>query len=333
MRLVLALLVVVAATLLAGAAGVECWARLRDLDRLQAQRVAVAEGDWFGESRIEAIAPAWRERAAPLLDAYLPAGFRLDDGGFDTAWGRCSFEHPGPTVLILGDSTTRNTRGKGVVGDDPAFTWPAMLRAELPDEVQLCVIAELGYHPSDQLRYLEVLGPRLEPAAVVVLLCDNDLEPSSPRLRVPRDGATVYYSLPDTQQVWRPLYLPWLHRRSEAARFLLWRLALARPEAAVGVPARGVEPTPSLDSLARMQAFPAPVLLFHLPVLRSDGPVEPGVQALYDQRRVPFHRVELGPDPEALRYSPPDPIHLNVAGHRVVVQNVAPLLRATLGYD
>ncbi len=330
MRRALALLLVAVVTALLAAVGAESWARVRDLDRLQAEGVAVSEGSWFGESRIEAISPPWRDRAAPLLESYLPAGFRLDEAGFDTAWGRCDFEHPGPSVLILGDSTTRNTRGKGVFQDDPAYTWPAMLREELPEQVQVCVIAELGFHPRDQLRYLEVLGPALEPAAVVLLMCDNDLEPSSPRLRVPRDQATVYYAFPDTQRAYRPLYQAALFRRSEAFRFLHWRLALSRPDQAVEVPSAAARPTPALDTLARIQAWPAPVLLFHLPVLRAEGPVEPGVQALYAQDRVPFHRVDLGPEPERLRYSPPDPIHLNVEGHRAVVRSVAPVLREVM---
>lgn len=318
-------------TTAAAALGVELAARALQLDLIQLERVAVDEGEPFGGSRLDAIAPAWRERAAPLLEGYLPTGFTLSEQGFASHLGTCRFDHPGPTVLAMGDSTTVMTadpdshhppKGAG----DPAQIWPALLAAELGPEVQVCTLAELGFHPQDHARFVEVLAPALEPALVVVLLCGNDLEPLAPRVRQPDGEGSIYYGSSGTQQAHGALPLRWLFAHSEAWRHLQWRAAQRWPEGMVALPSPRFPAQPASESLERLMTVGPKVELFFLPQLRDDSS-PPDLGALGVGARI----VDLPAPREALRYSPNDPVHMNAAGHRAVVEAVVPWARNVLG--
>ena len=327
-----ACLVLVGSALLA-AGGVELVARARQLDRMQLERVAVDGGEPFGGSSEQAIAPAWRERAAPLIEGYLPAGFRLDDDGFDSRHGRCDFQHPGPTLLALGDSTTimssdPDAAGPPMGAGDPAWTWPALLAAQLPPDTQVCTVAELGFHPQDHARFLELLGPALDPALVVVLLCSNDLEAQAPRVRQDDAGGSIYYVSSGTQAAHRALPLRPLFARSEAFRFLHWRAALRWPEAALDLPSPRFPATPAADSLRRLDELSRSLALFYLPELRDELPASG--RALEDLD-VAVQVLDLPSPRPALRYNPQDPVHMNRRGHRAVAELMLPAVRRALG--
>ncbi len=317
-------------TTVAAAGGMELLARHMQLDLTQLERVAVAEGNAFGGSRLDAIAPAWRDRAAPLLEGYLPTGFSLDEQGFESHMGRCRFDHLGPTVLVLGDSTTVMTADPDshqppMGAGDPSQTWPALLAAELGPGIQVCTLAELGFHPQDHARFVQVLAPALDPALVVVLLCSNDLEPLAPRVRQPDGEGSIYYGSTGTQQAHGALPLPWLFARSEAWRHLQWRAAQRWPEAVIELPSPRYPAKPASESLRELVASGPPVALFYLPELWDDSS-PPDLEDLGVEARV----VGLPAPREALRYSPNDPVHMNADGHRAVVGVVGPEVRAVL---
>jgi lysophospholipase L1-like esterase len=313
------------------ALGIELAARVLQLDLAQLERVAVAEGAPFGGSRLDAFAPAWRERAAPLLEGYLPTGFTIDEGGFTSHAGRCRFDHPGPTVLAMGDSTTVMTADPSshqppMGAGDPSQTWPALLAAELGTAVQVCTIAELGFHPQDHARFLEVLAPTLQPDLVVVLLCSNDLEPLAPRVRHPDGEGSIYYGSNGAQQAHGALPLPWLFAHSEAWRHLQWRATQRWPEGAIELPSPRFPAEPAELSLRELTEAAPRVELFYLPKLRDGGPsVDLGALG------VPIRALELPAPRERLRYSPQDPVHMNADGHRAVVEGMVPVVRERMG--
>ena len=322
-------LVVPPLTLLASLVVVECAARALNTDQLQHEAIAVAAGRGLGETTRQRDASAWIETTRALGVDYLPDEFVLEEGGFHSRWGFCDFDHPGPTILAMGDSTTRQTmveRDGQRSGDMPQNTWPKILEQRLGGGAQVCVAAENGYHPGDLARLLEALQPRLEPELVLALLCDNDLMEIPARVRVERDDVFVFYRAVDHALVvaawyWYPLYV-----RSEAYRFLLWRTALAFPGSAgeidIELPdAIGVE-----LALQRLDASSGELGVYFLPTL-DDGSASlaPRLQELEELSGVIISAVVLPSPRSHYRRTPEDSVHMNSDGHRAVVDAMLPL--------
>lgn len=290
-----------------GAVALEASARALNFDLKQARAIAVSE------SRTT-------ERGAFLegdtLDvAYLPSATSWDGTVLETMFGTCRTDHPGRTLLIYGDSTT--VQGQIPTANSPGGPrWPTLL--ELPDDVQVCALAAEGYHPLDYVELHETLGPALDPDVVAVLLCANDRGDRRERLAVEmEDGITALYEPPTHRLIVPALWQPWLYDRSEAFRFLHWRLAADMDE-----PHRIQLPGPSapgpeepLDTLARMHDGPL-VLAFLPPVAAPDVVERP-------KAKTPLRELELGPNPLSLRREPTDSVHLNSDGHR----HIAPQLQ------
>ncbi|MCB9765379.1 MAG: SGNH/GDSL hydrolase family protein [Alphaproteobacteria bacterium] len=305
-------ILVPALTLITAAVGVEALARRMQLDQRQGTAIAVARHQLIAEFN-------WKTGEAVGLD-YVPRGFSADAEGFTSAWGRCDYAHPGPTLLALGDSTTRQTGHVGdLPSDDPRHAWPALLRQRLPEGWQLCAFAEDGYHPSDLAAFLEAVGPKLKPALVVALLCENDLQDELPRLVIERGDRLALYQPAQERLAFAPLYVGPLYDASEAFRFLHFRLqdrfghtrALPAPQA----PARRYA-----DAIRRLEADPSELALFYLPRLEDPPPSRtPGP---------PVHTLQLPTPLRALRREPDDPIHLNPAGQRAVADAMTPMLTA-----
>lgn len=289
-----------------GLGGVELWARQQDLDHRQGQAIAL-QGEPlqdFVEGKLAS--EEWGV-------AYLPTDLEADRRGFATRWGACAYDHPGRTLLVFGDSTTV----QGTPQNEPHGTWPA--RLSLPEDVQLCVVAEMGYHPGEYLalaRHLREEG--LEPDLTLVLLCENDLSDLQARIGVEVDGREALYQPPTHRLAFAPLWNPWLFERSEAFRFVSWRMAEAWPQHQARIPA-GVAPmresAPSLQGLQEL----GPTEIFYAPPLR--GWVTPNPLLRHVQQQVPeLHVLEWGPDPVSLRRQSDDDVHFNDRGHAVVVE-------------
>jgi lysophospholipase L1-like esterase len=331
------LLIVPPLTLVAVLAAVELTARFMDTDMLQHEAIAVAAGRGLGETWHEEGTAAWLETAEALGVDYLPDEFELEEGGFHSRWGFCAFGFEGPTVLAMGDSTTRQSmveRDGQRFGDVPQNTWPMLLKSHLGPGVQVCVLAENGYHPGDLSRLLEGIQPRLEPDLVLVLLCENDLAEAPPRVRVDRGDAFVYYRAVAERPVvpalyWYPLYL-----RSEAFRFLHWRLALAWPSRA-GEIELTLRDTIGVDGALRsMEDQPGALGVYYLPLLDDAEPAQPPRLAELNRLAgIEVHPVVLPAPRAAYRRTDDDPVHMNLAGHQRVVEAVLPAVRATLGDD
>lgn len=312
------------ASLLGGAAGVEGVARWLDLDTRQQEILGYdPQRQWEIPATDELL------RAARRLGVdYLPVGFSLDGDGFDSRWGRCDFRHPGPSVLVFGDSTTLMSSDAETARGD-AVTWPSLLRQRLPPGVQVCVVAEAGYHPAHYLRFLTLLRDRLHPAVVVVLLCDNDFSEYTTAWPVRRGGRTLLVRPAAQYLAWRPAYVPWLWRSSEAYRYIAWRVALARPDEAEAIvpPARVLK---GLEALTALALLAPRLLLFYLPPLdREREGRSPFTEMLVGYGLDAWPIVLPGP-PEGFRRTPEDTVHLNAEGHGVVEAVIGPRVVETM---
>lgn len=324
-------------TLVAALAAVELSARVLDTDQLQHEAIAVAAGKGLGETWHQGSTDAWLETVEALGVDYLPDEFVLEEDGYHSRWGFCDFDFDGPTILAMGDSTTRQSmvdRAEQHSIDLPRYTWPALLQNHLGAGHQVCVAAENGFHPRDLSKLLEALQPRLQPDLVLALLCENDLAELSPRVRVDRGDAYVFYRAVAERPVLPSLYWYPLYVRSEAFRFLHWRLASAMPDKAGEIrmalsDAFGVD-----EALRRMDAQPSQLKVFYLPTLDDAQPLQPMRLGQIAQRAgVDIRTVRFEGSRADYRRSEEDTVHLNLAGHQRVVHNVLPVVRAALGGD
>lgn len=319
-------LALVLVALLLGAVGIEGYGRARHLDRLQARGIAV-DGRRTAASNFGAAPLDW---GLP----YLPRVFTLDDQQLTTAWGTCRFDHPGRTVLVLGDSTTRQASGAifggpdTILQDEARRTWAGLLQRGVPKDVQVCVVAEDGYHPSDYVALVEQLGPLLQPDLIVVLLCSNDMSDIAEREAVARDGWQVVYELPTTRPVYPPLWQPWLYDHSEAFRFLHYRLATATGDR-FDIPVAEVR-RPSADSLRRLGGTASTLLLAYLPALADEHEFEPIAQAKLERLGMDVVRVELSGPWRPLRRQQDDVVHLSDQGHSEVAAQLTPAILQAL---
>lgn len=315
-------------SLVLGLGVVEAYARARSLDRAIARATAVA-GRHTGSSEFQPAPDHWDL-------PYLPRFFRLDEQQLETAWGSCRFDHPGPTILVFGDSTTRQASSGNRSRSQPfppdsdrdalarheaRRTWPAALAATLSPDTQLCVVAEDGYHPADYRELTRHLLPLLNPEQVIVLLCENDLQAIAAREAVPGDqGWMVVYELPHTRPVFPPLWQPQLYEWSEAFRFVHLRLALATGRR---VDITMEHPTlPWAESLREI-AEAVPTRLVFLPPL-----VEPGLPSATHAARLgelglPVQVISLPPPFDPWRRDARDEVHLSDEGHAEVARQIA----------
>jgi hypothetical protein len=301
------LAVVSLATLGLSVLGVELAARQLDLDRLQEEAIAV-DG-----SRVNSA--IWRD-GAELGVAYLPPTLRFEDGDMITRIGTCKRDHPGPTVLVYGDSTTVQSSLDGVLAK--GALWPQML--EVPRGGQLCGAAEVGYHPADYRDLHERLVDLVQPDLVLVVLCENDLPPRRPRTAVRRkEGGVMLFEKPTHRLIQPQIWQPQLYEASEAFRFLHWRLAMGSED-----PHRlPLDVEGAVDSAEALQSLRerTPTEIFLLPPL--------GPKAQRAERR--FHTALEAVEPRQLeleeplsqwRRLPEDELHLNEAGHRAVAAQI-----------
>ncbi len=321
-------------TALTASFAVEWCARSMQLDIRQQQAIAIAAGAQPENSPGDTYSTLLSSEIGASLD-YLPRGFRLEKHGFQGNWGWCDFAFDGPSVLVLGDSTTRQSMAleEGAnAGDFARHTWPALLQQELGDGVQVCVIAEDGYHPQDLLVFVQLLEPLLKPVAVLGLLCENDLMDFTPRVALEREDGVVFYRAQPRRMVFSPLLSRSLYQWSEAYRFLQWRLALAFPRYQDHVDVHLVGAKALEQILSEMETATGRLGLFFLPTLQDER------QDYLRRRLAVVERtsgVDIVPVPlhaplSQFRKDPPDTVHVNVAGHRQVVGTVLPHLRAWL---
>jgi len=331
-------LIIPSLTLLASLAAIELAARVLELDQLQREAIAVAAGANQGESwQDESSREAWLAAVERMGVDYLPDEFRLEDDGFHSRWGFCAFDFDGLTVLAMGDSTTRQTmiRLNGVdYGDQPEDTWPVLLGDELGPGVQVCVVAENGFHPRDLAMILDALQPRFEPAAVLALLCENDFDELPPRVRVEHGDAFVFYQAVPRRKVLAPLYHEWLYPRSEAYRFMHWRLSLLFPAWAAEVRIELDDALGVADAFRRMDDQPGELAMFYLPILEPQAATQdPRAAALARRAGVSIRPVNLPKPAVPFRRTDDDAVHLNQAGHQHVVDAMLPVVRGMLGQE
>jgi len=319
-------------TLAASLCSLELAARALALDTRQSEAIAFSSQHAPREVNVGEGDPAWLQATRELDLPYLPRGFQLHDDGFENAWGRCSFSHPGPTILALGDSTTYETRPLTGRSLDhlQQHTWPAYLGQRLGDAVQICVLAEVGYHPSDLAELAAWFRERRQPDLVIALLCDNDLHAEDLRRQVIRGDRIYLYSPPSHWLIWQPARVDWLLARSEAFRFLHWRMALVQPAHSHRLPRHVPAPTPvgqALNSLGTREQ----VLLFYLPLLVSTAPDRPeALRQLEGQLIAPVTTVDLPGFRAIYRNNPDEDMHLNSRGHAQVTGFMEPYVRAAL---
>jgi lysophospholipase L1-like esterase len=324
-------------TLLVTIAGFELIARWMRLDLRQHEAIAVSAGKGLGEIWHEGDTEAWLEAVEVMGLDYAPDHFALEGAGYHSRWPFCDFGFDGPTVLAMGDSTTRQSMMEnpagGRFGDMVEHTWPMLLQQRLGDGVQVCVAAENGYHPRDLTLMLDALEPRLHPAVVLALLCENDLNDLEPRVRVDRGDAFIFYRALDHRLVFGPLFWRTLFDRSEAFRFLHWRLAMAVPSQAYEKKVELKDAFSVVSALERMDAKPGALGVYYLPQL-DDSPLEdPRVEELAQKSGVDITTVPLPSPRERFRRTEEDAVHVNIDGHRAVVRAVYPLVRESLGLE
>jgi len=309
----------------------EAYARWRHLDERRLRGIAVA-GPLVQASAFQPSPQGWSV-------AYLPRDFQLDADGLTTAWGHCAADFPGRTVLVFGDSTTRQASpeppGLGL-GADPGDrrwrtagqTWAGRLAAALGHGVQVCVVAEDGYHPVDYADLAARILPVLHPDLVLVLLCGNDLDPQPPRFAVDKGERVEVYAQPGYLPVYPPLRWDWLLDRSVAFRFLHWRLAaLTGDELRL---ARHVDAVGADQALTALAARGAPLRVAWLPPLR-DAPADLARdRATLATWSVPVQILDLQPPWPALRREPTDTVHLSDEGHARVAAQLVPVAQEAL---
>jgi lysophospholipase L1-like esterase len=306
---------VVVSTVVVLLGGLEGYARSQALDLRQGSAIAATgrEVQHQAEGRFD-----------PTGDwgvAYLPRGLTEGPAGFTTPWGSCSLDWSGRTVLVLGDSVTRQaTPGPHTHGG----TWPMQLT--WPEDVQVCVLAEDGYHPAEYAAMADkVRRDGLEPDLTLIVLCENDVQDLPARYPVQLDGRVALYEPPTHTLAWAPAWQPWLYAHSEAFRFAHWRLAVANPDQAAQIPATVTQRDVSPALLALQDAGPTEI--WFLPPLRvQDDPLSSGRLENVNQTVSGIRVLDRGTDPASLRRQPDDHVHLNDAGHAWIAAQIQPVV-------
>jgi hypothetical protein len=122
--------------------------------------------------------------------------------------------------------------------------------------------------------------------------------------------------------------------RSEAFRFLHWRLALAMPSRAGEITMQLPDAFGVDEALRRMEAQPGELGAFYLPTLDDAEPMRPARLAQLSQRAgVDIRPVLLEGSRAQYRRTDDDPVHVNLEGHQRVVDAMLPVARAALGLD
>ncbi len=287
-----------AAVVLVGTLGaIEHWARREHLDLWQGLNTGMPGTDTV-------------PRSAHGVDLsavdYVPRGFTLTPTGFTSRWGTCDLTRP--HWLALGDSTTTQTTAGGRTTDF-ANAWPLAIRTGGPP---VCVLAEVGYHPSDLVALIEALGDRLRPERTLLLLCGNDLGDVTPRRATRVQGRWALASPPTQFTVWKDAHWPWLFSHSEAWRFTSWQLALRTGRSAT-LPAAPTEvrrAVPALRRLAELRPITRMVPRLEAAWMR---PVE--LAGIAREAGLDVAMVPRPADPVALRRDSNDAVHLNERGH------------------
>ncbi|MCB9778119.1 MAG: SGNH/GDSL hydrolase family protein [Alphaproteobacteria bacterium] len=255
----------------------------------------------------------------PPMDLGLPFPPRMlevDADGFRTVYGTCRRDFAGSTLLVIGDSTTLQGFHDGRPSEVDG-TWPQLVADRLGPDWQVCVLAEVGWHPQDELAAAELLDLSFVDRTVV-LLCVNDLTPA-PRRYVDRigdqwaiiEGATEYTA-------WAPLGTPPTLWRSEAFRYLSWRMATATGDG-VQVPTDGGA-TSSVDAIAGLDALLHPTF-YYLPEL-VPGAHRAHALAVGADAGVEMHVIALPDDPLPLRRGKGERYHLGIPGHALVAAQI-----------
>lgn len=311
---ILNILVVILLGLAMAGGGVEVYARHKHLD-VMGQRPTILRPT-----------PAGLSRPAPdgWGVAYLPRDFEmLEGGGFKSSWGVCRPDFAGRTVLAFGDSTTRQSGGVGLQPrtsvEEAQKTWPAFLN--LGSDVQVCVIAEDGYHPRDIELILKKVLPTLKVDLLVGMLCFNDGYEFAPQLALDVTKGTALFNLPLKMAVYPPWDIPWLWDHSEAFRYLHWYMAnesglkKMRKSQYSGVP--------TSESLIAIASFDVPLVLWYLPHLSFQADQDQRTLQSVAEAELPINQLVLDGNPIDLRYQFDDPIHLSERGHRQVAAQIA----------
>ena len=298
---------------------VEGYARNQHLDVRQGSAIAL------GGRQIQSHTAGRQDMTGEWGVAYLPRGLMETHTGFQTPWGPCDYDWDGRTVLILGDSVTRQA-SEGP--NTHLGTWP--LQIALPNDVQLCVLAEDGYHPAEyaaMIQYVQARG--LVPDLTLIVLCENDLLDRPARYSVYLNGTLALYEPPSHTLAWGPAWQPWLYGHSEAFRFAHWQLAIADPDRAVRIPVS----VPSMQVVSALQSLQAagPTQIWYLPLLQlQEDPHSVARLNALSQEIPGIDVLDRSGDPHGLRRRADDPIHLNDAGHAWITAQMQPVIDAAL---
>jgi len=313
-KTLLRLVLVSSLTMVAMVVGVELLARWMILDAHQGEAIA-AYTDPRGDPR---------DVPEALRDVdYLPRLFRLHEEGLETAFGSCSADHPGPTLLALGDSTTVETSAPET--EDRAFvgTWPFIVGEGLGADWQVCVIAECGYHPSDFPPLVQAFSQVIEPDLTILLMCENDIWTEMPRHLDRSGGRWLLRYEPQYFLAWERYQNEWLFEHSHAWRYLSWRRAMRTSESEmIERPGVGRE---AGDALIELKRFMPRV--FAIAPLVAGSSVSQRVWRLSRQSGLDISIIRWPADPLPLRRQPNDEGHMNAEGHRWVAEHMLGELR------
>ena len=307
-RVILATTVAVPALAL----GLEYAARVMHLDARQGVPMEVPEEADAAGRVLVAYAPT------PGVD-YLPRRFKLDDAGFYSAFGRCDFAFQGKTFVAIGDSTTVQTTLPDGSGNEWDASWAKLLGAKLGSGWQMCVLAEVGYHPTDELDLWNLLGGKLHADAAAVLLCDNDLTGQAVRQTSKVGGKWVLFTTPDRLAQWTKDPFPKLFEASEAWRFVSWRLADMTGEAREL--RRDVRHRQAAEALHELDLSIHP-RFYHVPPLTPDSTRVARVDELQKAASVKIVEVDLPADKVSLQRQPGDTVHMAYEGHHRLAEQV-----------
>lgn len=245
--------------------------------------------------------------------AFPPRILELTPDGFTTRFGPCVTRFQGQSLVVLGDSVTVMTASQAERSGEFQGSWPLLLAGRLGPGWQVCVLAEIGWHPKDALATLERLRALLPPHHLVVQLCSNDAT-AHRDTRIFRWSNQDYLVLrPNVLRGWPGYYNRWLWERSEAFRYWSWRRATATGEA---FEVR-VELADDGSFSAHRALRDAGAIFFFTPPL--DEVDSRGPTLAWAVAPAPVITVPVGPDD---RRTPEDTVHLGPSGHQAFADTV-----------